>query len=661
MSQKTKQKQPEQQEKKFFRPQFRIRKDFFVAILFMAVFMGVTLGASAILGMNNGLAFGMALMGILMTMRNDYTLQPVKNTAILVGSNVGMVILSALGPAFFPVESVGYIIMMTATTLVTFFAAVYLFTSEEKGNSYMPLLLSFSLLSFYPVSDWTNASNWVEAMNWGQLITRMAIYAGAALLTMVVNLALHKNKFRKKIGQTLNDAIENMEAQCGGIFNGEEQAELVKRSVIIEKTLTGIEGAMGPKMSVLSRWQAGHDMMRVLTILKRVNQTLSKNYVHGEKTMTTEMHTLLMEMLESIKKFENDEISEAEISHQFDTLLAQMNPEFDHEEALDAVQMEMEDFLQGEVYHVDKKESKQSFGDWFRSKINVYNVIFALKVSILAAIGVCVTSIFHMPKGYMIPLYVGITAQPYIELSKQNVKKRIINTLFAGIILVIAFSVSHILWLHLLLTVVLCLIGDMFFEFDFTTMMGTMSSVVLSTLQAPDQVYTLIFYRVGYIAAACILLQIVDALIFPNTIPKTITKQVKQTLAINDKLRGVLSSNNCTYDTVHEILMEKRRANQRIRNTNRFAKNDGITAFLMAEEEWINRLSMINHRLKEKNYQMGDLFTMVNTAAESGNTVTLSHLETNLVITINEVLADISKAEQLIADMKQQQTAAIAA
>ena len=107
--------------------------------------------------------------------------------------------------------------------------------------------------------------------------------------------------------------------------------------------------------------------------------------------------------------------------------------------------------------------------------------------------------------------------------------------------------------------------------------------------------------------------------------------------------------------------MEKRRANQRIRNTNRFAKNDGITAFLMAEEEWINRLSVINHRLKEKNYQMGDLFTMVNTAAESGNTVTLSHLETNLVITINEVLADISKAEQLIADMKQQQTAAIAA
>ena len=79
--------------------------------------------------------------------------------------------------------------------------------------------------------------------------------------------------------------------------------------MIIEKTLTGIEGAMGPKMSVLSRWQAGHDIMRVLTILKRVNQTLSKNYVHGEKTMTTEMHTLLMEMLESIKKFENDEIS----------------------------------------------------------------------------------------------------------------------------------------------------------------------------------------------------------------------------------------------------------------------------------------------------------------------------------------------------------------
>lgn len=635
MSEQTNQKP----KKKLIHFKFGIRKDFFKALIFMGIFMAVMMVAMIPFGRENGMAFGMAMMGVLMTLSNDYTLEPVKNTLTLVLANAGMVMTAFLGYVFFPAGTAGYVVMMTAATLVTFFLAIYLFTSEERSSTYMPLLLSFSLLLYYPVYGW-------------DLVIRLAIYVGFALVSMGVNFLLHRNKFRKKIRSSLDGAIQSMGDQCTAILEKKPKEELVKQSVIIDKTLDGIAGAMGTKMSVRSHWQAGHDMMRTLTILKRVNKTITDNYIHGDAEMTPEMHTLLEEMLQSIDKFENDEITELEISQQFDALLGHLNPDVDHEEIVTAVQSEMEDFLQGEVYHSDRTETKRSFGDWFRSKINVYNLIFALKVSILAAIGVCVTSILNLPMAYMFPLYVGITAQPYIELGKASVKKRIINTTYAVAIILISFSITQYLWMHLLLLVVITLVADMFFQFDFMTMMGTMVSVVLNVVMQPDQLYSFAFYRFGYIAIACILVQIVDMLIFPNQISNTLQRQMKKSLAVNAKLRAALVSDDCSYETIHGIIMEKRRADQKVKNTNRYAKSEQVTAYLLADEEWINRLSMVNHRLRENNLHMGDLRRFVDDKAAEGAAVTMNHRQINILQNCNEVLEDIAKSEQLVAAMK---------
>ena len=624
--------------KKLINFKFGVRKELFKAIIFMAIFMGIMIAAMIPFGRNNGMAVGMALMGILMTLSNDYTLEPVKNTLTLVAANVGMVALSFLGYVFFPAGTTDYVLMMTAVTLVMFFGAIYLFTSEERSSTYMPLLLSFSLMLYYPVYGW-------------EVVIRAAIFAGAALLAIGVNFLLHKNKFRKKIRASLDGAIDSLKTQCTGIMEKESKEELVKRSVIIDKTLSGIIGAMGTKMSVLSHWQAGHDMMRTLTILKRVNKTITDNFIHGDAVMTRELYDLLEEMLQSIDKFENDQITDAEISHQFDVLLSHLDPDVDHDGVISAIQSEMEDFLQGEVRHEDQGESKRSAGDWLRGKLNVYNLIFALKVSILAAIGVCITSIFNLPMAYMFPLYVGITAQPYIELGKAGVKKRIINTLYAVIIILISFSITQYVWVHFLLLIAITLAADMFFQFDFMTMMGSMMSIVLTVVMQPDQLYSYSFYRFGYIAIACILLQVVDMFIFPNRIPATLERQMRATLQVNGKLRAELASDDCCYESLHAVLMEKRRANQRVKNTNRYAQNQQITAFLLADEEWINRLAMINHRLREGNVHMGDLRRLVDSGA-AGTNVAMTHRQKNILTSFNEVLEDITKAEQLAVSMK---------
>ncbi len=630
---------PEQQKQKWITFKPGVRKSFFMSVIFMAIFMGIMIAGIILFGQPIGMSIGMAAMGMLMVIMNDYTMQPLKNTTMLVTANVGAVMMAFLAYRFFAPGTPGYITMTTVMTFVSFFLAIIFLTSDKRSAAYMGPLISFSLLMFYPAYGW-------------DLFARCCIYAGAALVGMGLNFLLHGKKFRKKIGQTLDGAIKNMETQVAAVKAGVETTEeLMKRSVIIEKTLGGVEGAMGPKMAELSHWQHGHDMMRTITILKRVNNTITDNFIKGGKKMSDDVYRLLEEMLEAINKFEKDQLSNEEISKQFDVLYTHLNPHLDHTEVVEALKAEMDDYIQGEVYHVDKLETKRSFSDWLLSHFSMQTFIFALKTALLAAGGVFISVFFNFPIQYMFPLYVGITAQPFLEVTKGGVKKRILNTIYAVAIILISFSITDIVWVHLGIMVAIILIADMFLQFDFMTMMGTMVSVVMTVVMQPDQLYIYPFWRLGYIAAACIAMQILDMLVYPRTIPKTIRKQMKNSLEVNKKIRAAFHNTNATYDQFHELIMEKRRANQKLKATNKFANSDALTGYLLADEEWINLLSMINHRLKEGSLQMHDLRDFVETNAAPGVTVTMTHRQTNVITTMKDVVAAMAKAEQMAASM----------
>lgn len=251
----------------------------------------------------------------------------------------------------------------------------------------------------------------------------------------------------------------------------------------------------------------------------------------------------------------------------------------------------------------------------------------------------------------MFPLYVAITAQPFLEVTKGGVKKRILNTIYAVAIILISFSITDIVWVHLGIMIAIILIADMFLQFDFMTMMGTMVSVVMNVIMQPDQLYVYPFWRLGYIAAACIAMQIVDMLIYPKTIPNTIQKQMKHSLEINNKIRNAFYHTNASYEEFHALIMEKRRANQKLKATNKFANSDALTAYLLADEGWLNHLSMVNHRLKEADRRIGDLRDFIETNSAPGVAVTMTHRQNNIIAGMYEVIADMAKAEQLAADM----------
>ena len=304
------------EKKRFINFKFGIRKEIIKAVAFMAVFMVIMLIGVRIFGRSNGMAFGMAIMGMLMTITVDMTLEPVKNLFMLIGSNVFMVFMSFLAYGLFPENTPGRIVMMPVSTFVVFFIAISLFTSEEYGNTYMPLLLSFSLLIYYN-SNTTVTSAMGSGTEPGsinivsEMLIRMAIYAGAAVLGMLLNFLVHGRKFRKKIRAALNDSLNMLKKQTDDIFTGSASTtELADQSKNIDAALSAIESTMGTKMSIRYKWQSGHDTIRTVTILKRINNTLSKSYIECGESMTNDIHYSLYKMLDSIDRFaKNDGVN----------------------------------------------------------------------------------------------------------------------------------------------------------------------------------------------------------------------------------------------------------------------------------------------------------------------------------------------------------------
>ncbi len=180
----------------------------------------------------------------------------------------------------------------------------------------------------------------------------------------------------KKLKKKLDYTIDLMGKQCDSILREEDNDKLVSQKNAIDDSLTQIEQAIGEKLSISYSWQRGHDMVRMVTILKRINNTLVDNYVTEGKKMSQGMHNLIIEMLDSIDDFEEDKVSEKSVTKQFDELYGKLNNELEADEVVESLREEMDDFVQGEVLHLDKKEAKVKFGTDILSRFNIYSLIF---------------------------------------------------------------------------------------------------------------------------------------------------------------------------------------------------------------------------------------------------------------------------------------------
>ncbi len=565
--------------------QFGVRKRLKTDMIIVGSMLAVTLIMTPFAGVMNAMASSMGVIIVFISTWYDYTDALFQNVGILTAGAVGVILAAFLAYSAFPQGTAGYAVMMTAVTFVTFFLIIYIFTSETKGNFFMPMLLSFSAMLYSPAYGW-------------ELLIRIAVALFFMAVVVLFQILLYRGKFQEKVRMNLKDLIEQIEDLCLALLNREALADLENRYQGIEKKITELNQIIAPRLAQHEEWQYGHDRMRTVHILHRIVRTLHDNHIEGPEEMEQELYERLHGLLVSIELFEEGKIPESDLIREFDRLFGCLHGELSGKSVAQELLAESEDFLDEEVRHSDKQEQKKTLWERMSSRISLYTAVFGLKTASVAALGVLITCLFQFENANMYVMTIAVLAQPYVEVSSKKIRLRILNTLFALAIFFIAFSIPGNLWIHLAVLLAIILVADMFMQFETNVIASTMIAVISRVASDPNQMLSISLYRLIYVAAAGILLMLVDVLIFPNRLLHSLEKQIRASLDENRDLRAILFSGNCTAQELKTAVMRKRLSNQKVKHVNQFVQNAAVSEYLFRDEIWLNQMTMIMHRLR---------------------------------------------------------------
>ncbi len=612
---------------------FGIRKELFTNFIMIVVILGIMFALMPAIGVNNALVASMCLITVLMSIRNDYTIHPIKNTILFLVVQVGLGALACVAQM--------HGAAMVLITLGVVFAIIYMFTSNKKQSMYMPLLLTYILMLYYP-----------KEQIWGmELIIRLCILAGSAFLIMLVQILLNKNKFRKKMVKGISGAVGLMGQQLDAISSGENRDELQKRSQLIDKTLAGLSGGMDSRLAQVNEWKKGSYYLKIVFTLKRLNHILTNSYIEDQETMDGAVYQNMKGLLQNITQYEKGEADFASFRDQLQQLELHIGNEYVEYELKEEVDL----ILKVEEEQAEEEKTKITFQERIKASVNIYKIIFASKTAVLVALGVLVNVLFFedLPSNYMLPLAIIIMTQPYVELNRKAGWNRLLHTFYAVAMFFIAFSITDILWVHLLILAGILIIGDMFLQFNFSVIYGSLLSLVMGAISARETVANLSFYRFVFIAAACIALMLVDQFVFPHRLGSSMKKHIQTSVALNDKLIRELTNPDSTYGSIRHAVMEIRTANQKIKTTNQYVKSEEVNEYLMHEQEWTIRMLLLLHDLHtekiSKKEMEQSLFLLKDEYSEKENFRTLSNENQKiLLLRMAEILREMKQAPECV-------------
>ena len=177
-----------------------------------------------------------------------------------------------------------------------------------------------------------------------------------------------------------------------------------------------------------------------------------------------------------------------------------------------------------------------------------------------------------------------------------------------------------------------------------------MLAVISRTAVDPTLMFPITLYRLSYVAAAGIILLLVDALILPKRLSVSLDKRLHQSLEANQPLRTAILAEQYDSESVKSLILEKRKINQQVMHINQFVKNPDVSAFLTAEECWLNRLTLIDHRIQLSDNPDASVRQALSEVAQQTTSLTASDIrQKSILSSLNDVFDEITQSEQLVA------------
>lgn len=174
-------------------------------------------------GMDNMLIGITGFMAAINLIDNDYTVNPIKNTIKFI-----IIELSIGACAFIAVISP---ILTLISTFVIVFAVVYIFTYDTTKPIYMPFVLGYLFMIYFPIKS-------------SIIHVRIEALILSALLIMFVQLIANKNKFWNKSKQQLCKDIGLIVDEIDILIDKESFDDFKKISFTLDNDLKNLSQSL---------------------------------------------------------------------------------------------------------------------------------------------------------------------------------------------------------------------------------------------------------------------------------------------------------------------------------------------------------------------------------------------------------------------------------
>ncbi len=533
------------------KPKIEVRREMIRLAVYFGIVIGLLLLLKPVLGTGNAMILSNSFLVVPMSLSNDYT------TKFSYNFRFFSIVYVSLGVAAWIAD-----FQVIAKGIVFFLIILFLTYTLNVGKRkmlYIQFMINFIFMIYNPVYGI-------------DVIIRLIILESTVVAMMIAQWIINRKRYRKTVSASIRRVSDEIEAYADHSRKGISKNENSLIHKNIDKNITAVSSIFFIKFDQIRQWDRGRQYLRLLSVLKRLAIIIYRFNKEGTK-LNEQTYDKIKSIIKSIDDFNFEKGTFEKLIEDFGRL--RMSTAEETEELF------IDNELQ--IFEADSDDTGMATIKIQRG-FNKYRFLFSLKTALMCAVGVVIIAIIGLPYEYWYPINVCVLSQPFSEFGRQKSAERIINTVLATAILFIAFHVTDLLWVHIVVMVALVILGDFIFKFNFYTIYSAFMALLLAYSSGQGGITELSILRILYVAGTSALVMLVDVLVSRRKIKTSFLSVIENADTVNRSILENILSPDFSGHVLKKQFEAKFNVNTRITEMRSYYQDPLLDEYILNEQ-----------------------------------------------------------------------------
>ncbi|WP_066895188.1 FUSC family protein [Clostridium nigeriense] len=396
-----------------------------IIFIFIIAFVNIF---QSLFGAGNSLVGVTIITTGLTLMERDLTIAPLKNFFKILGINLFSLVFSVLA-----IQNVWLGIIFN---FIALFAIGYFFSGNLKKSIVVPFGLQYFFMLFYPAEGEV-------------LFNRFIALIFGSIFIMLIQFVVNKDKLFKT-GTKLIDKISNSILEKIKLIQDNKSFE--KENIEILESINYLKRVIYDKrVDDYYLTSDGIIITDIIWALERINMLLDGINIEKNKSNYKD---LLNDIYNEVKNIKDRNLELKDIEN----IKLYLNREDLNKDYINET-IDLINILYREVENISvlSEKEKKSIKKEYHIPYHFHNIAihkrnfnidsakvrYAIRLGVIGAFTAFIAKFFNLSEGRWMCFTIFSLIQPYVEVSNERVKDRVIGTFIGGVIVLIAFGAIH--------------------------------------------------------------------------------------------------------------------------------------------------------------------------------------------------------------------------